>query len=139
MLPYRGFPSSFYTNLNLYTYANNNPINYLDPYGLGFWGDLWDAKGVVGACMAGVGGLVFTAGLASGNGIVMGVGIGIAAAGGILAILDAIDTTHAADKNLESIDKSAQEWIDKDGDGFPDKVDNDINDIRRQQRGCPKK
>jgi len=48
----------FYIDLNLYTYCGNNPLVFIDPYGLGFWRDLWKAKGLIGYGMLGIGGAV---------------------------------------------------------------------------------
>ena len=45
----------FYIDLNLYTYCGNNPLVFIDPYGLGFWRTLRKAKIVIGYGMLGIG------------------------------------------------------------------------------------
>jgi RHS repeat-associated protein len=54
---------------NLYAYANNNPVTYMDPYGLSLWGAICGGLvgGIVGAMVfVATGGNVVAAGLAGG-------------------------------------------------------------------------
>jgi len=55
------YQSGFPAELNLYTYCGNNPLIYLDPYGLGFWSGFgsWlghTAEGFLDAVTHGIGG-----------------------------------------------------------------------------------
>ena len=46
-------PSGFAGGLNFFTYANGNPVSYLDPFGLGYWSDVGQVFEGYGLAIAG--------------------------------------------------------------------------------------
>jgi len=116
-------PIGLLGGLNPYAYAANNPLYWIDPLGLyNGW------AGPAAKVLQVTGGAIFVGGVASGNGKVMGIGLGITAIGGALEIYDTYETG-----------KSIQETIDK-AYRDRDKIQNDIDKMqdlinKEQKRG----
>ena len=52
-------PSGFAGGLNFYAYASGNPINLLDPFGLGAWTRVFGGLRAIGGGIEAVGGFTF--------------------------------------------------------------------------------
>lgn len=94
---------------DLYGYVLNNPVNLIDPVGLAHW-----AVGLIGEGLLGGGGIALTYGLATGNPVVAGVGLGVAAIGGALTLYDWVTTPkemveQAQEKLVNPLDEQMQE------------------------------
>jgi RHS repeat-associated protein len=85
-------PIHYAGGINLYAYCFNNPVNYLDPYGLGFWKEIWDGKGVVGVIGGIIGGGVIVSGVVISSPVWITTGAVIAIGGAILVTWDVFDS-----------------------------------------------
>ena len=110
-----GFP----VELNLYTYCGNNSIIFIDPSGQ------W-LKGIIGGVVSGVGFAFIVTGHPY-------IGVPLVAVGTALTAWDIIegDIEKDIEKGLDKIKEATEGWEDKDGDGFPDGIDDDTN------KDCP--
>jgi RHS repeat-associated protein len=113
--------------LNLYTYCGNNAITFIDPYGLGFWRNVWDSKPYIGAILV-AGGLALRS-------------PPLIAIGGILICIDIWEslkykpkeTVKPIEKKMEEVRKQAEDLDVGDGeDVYPDRSNN-------QEKACKKK
>ncbi len=96
---------------DLYGYVLNDPVNWVDPYGLA---PNW--VGPTGAVIGVTGGVILGLGLLSGNPYALGVGLGLSAAGGLLLLYDwattPIEQINKAKEMLEPV-KEAEEELKK--------------------------
>jgi len=114
-------PIGYLGGLNLYTYVGNNPIIFIDPYGLSFWSDLWKAKGLIGYGMIGIGGSVVLVATSpawvTAGGVIAGTGI-ILAAWNIYDQGEMLEHPPGEDAFRDHV-KQLEDLIDGDGDGPP--------------------
>ena len=98
-------------DVDLYGYCLSDPVNWVDTEGLA---PNW--VGPLGTVIGVTGGTILGLGLVSGNPVVLGVGLGLSAAGGVLLVYDwattPIEQIDKAKEMLEPV-KEAQEELDR--------------------------
>lgn len=120
-------PIGYGDGLNIYTYCHNNPVNWIDPYGLFIKGLLGTVASTTG------GGLLYIAATATAPAWALPVGAALVIGGTGVVVWDFFDEDDVVDELIDKV-KEAFEKYKKD-------VDKEIEDspLGGSNKECPKK